>query len=1148
MIRMLPRKEPLQKALNLMKKEDQSAVANSNNNTATDASINATIGDEKIRQDNAGKNRTRQGSIFIGLDKEDDPRRFSMLWESFKARKSIIASGNNLALFEEPSEPFISSYLKGYTTPGPLEREKSKHAKAELGVMLGVYLPTIQHILGVTMFIRLFWMVGIAGIAQTCFLLLICCLCTFLTSVSLSAIATNGVVESGGAYFMISRNLGPEFGSAVGILFYLANTVATAMYLVGGVEILLLYIFPGLTIGGTEVHSDTGNFCSITSRTLYITNIMLAMQIKFPGLMGWMSHNLRFYSTILLLLEFAIVAMGISLFCVILSILACYAGGIEKTIAPSDAQHVCMLGDHLLQARVVLPDDVPLSDICDYCNSSMPGPLLNYFCPNGQCSEIFIQNELRCINAFPGFGSNAFIDNLGSNYVGKNEYLKGKSADRNVEVFQDVKTTFFVLLAIYFPAVTGILTGANMSGDLKNPNLSIPAGTIAAQLTTSFIYFSLALVFGATIDGAVLRDKYGQSLRGGMIVANLAWPTEWLLLTGSFLSTFGAALQCLCSAPRLLQSIAKDDVIPILKPFAKITSKNEPFKGLVITIIIAELAILMGAMDQIAAVVDFFFLMCYAFVNLICALHSLLGAPNWRPRFKFYHWSLALLGAGLCFFIMFSTHWDYAIVSCVLCLAIYKYVEWKGAKKEWGDGMRGLALTTAQYSLMKISEKDPHPKNFRPQLLLLLSMPWSKELVDMRYLNLINFASQLKASRGLTIVVAFIRGNPLLIDDRRKAEEVKARMEFDMNQIRLRGFAKTLVYGETQIGGSVSTLIQSVGMGGLRPNTLLLSWPVHITSSSAEAIDSDYHTFTDKLHAGVATDMCLVVAKDIVNFPVSAIRLVGTIDVYWIVQDGAAAASDGNFYSKVWRGCKLRVIAVAQEMDNNTKLQADLQKYVYQLRIDARIMVIELSDPKISKNAFERTLLMEERTRYMQEMYEIKGKLNKISPLVLAEMKQNDKLNGDDNDTESETKTRTDDKNGDDDNEELSMSSKEKVSSMKKTASSPEKMSSNHDEKRVTIAESKNEIVGGNDKDDRDKKFRMLDKKKVRKMHTAVRLNELILANSADSQLVLLNLPKPPVAREGLDDYMHYLEVLSDKIPRILFIRGTGKEVITTYS
>lgn len=61
---------------------------------------------------------------------------------------------------------------------------------------------------------------------------------------------------------------------------------------------------------------------------------------------------------------------------------------------------------------------------------------------------------------------------------------------------------------------------------------------------------------------------------------------------------------------------------------------------LVVTVIIAELAILLGAMDQIAAVVDFFFLMCYAFVNLICALHSLLGAPNWRPRFIYYHWSV----------------------------------------------------------------------------------------------------------------------------------------------------------------------------------------------------------------------------------------------------------------------------------------------------------------------------------------------------------------------------------------------------------------------------------------------------------------------------------------------------------------------------
>ncbi len=74
---------------------------------------------------------------------------------------------------------FLTPYISGYTTPGPAEREASQQAKkkANLGVMLGVYLPTIQHILGVTMFIRLAWCVGVAGVGQTFFMLSLCCLC-----------------------------------------------------------------------------------------------------------------------------------------------------------------------------------------------------------------------------------------------------------------------------------------------------------------------------------------------------------------------------------------------------------------------------------------------------------------------------------------------------------------------------------------------------------------------------------------------------------------------------------------------------------------------------------------------------------------------------------------------------------------------------------------------------------------------------------------------------------------------------------------------------------------------------------------------------------------------------------------------------------
>ncbi len=126
------------------------------------------------------------------------------------------------------------------TGPADGDPDAKPVEKANLGTLMGVYLPCIQNIFGVILFIRMTWIVGTAGAIEGFMVVFMACTVTMTTAISMAAIATNGVVPGGGSYFMISRSLGPEFGGAVGILFYLATTVAGAMYIIGAVEILMV--------------------------------------------------------------------------------------------------------------------------------------------------------------------------------------------------------------------------------------------------------------------------------------------------------------------------------------------------------------------------------------------------------------------------------------------------------------------------------------------------------------------------------------------------------------------------------------------------------------------------------------------------------------------------------------------------------------------------------------------------------------------------------------------------------------------------------------------------------------------------------------------------------------------------------------------
>uniref|UniRef100_A0A8C3CUM0 Solute carrier family 12 member 7 n=1 Tax=Cairina moschata TaxID=8855 RepID=A0A8C3CUM0_CAIMO len=971
-----------------------------------------------------------------------------------------LVRANPLSLFEEEmdSNPMVSSLLNklaNYTnlTQGVVEHEADEDTKRKevkvprMGTFIGVYLPCLQNILGVILFLRLTWIVGTAGVLESFIIVFMCCACTMLTAISMSAIATNGVVPAGGSYYMISRSLGPEFGGAVGLCFYLGTTFAGAMYILGTIEILLTYISPSAAIFKAEDGEETEA----------------------------MLNNMRVYGTCIIILMAVVVFVGVKyvnklalvfLACVILSIIAIYAGVIKTAFDPPD----------------------------------FPSQVLNY-CPDYTVTIAIV---------FP------LVDNLWSVYSEKGSIVEKKnqpsvSGSEDIKiggrpyVFTDIMTYFTMLVGIYFPSVTGIMAGSNRSGDLKDAQKSIPTGTILAISTTSFIYLSCIVLFGACIEGVILRDKFGEAVNGNLVVGTLAWPSPWVIVIGSFFSTCGAGLQSLTGAPRLLQAIARDGIVPFIQVFGHGKANGEPTWALLLTAGICEIGILIASLDSVAPILSMFFLMCYMFVNLACAVQTLLRTPNWRPRFKYYHWTLSFLGMSLCLALMFICSWYYALVAMLIAGCIYKYIEYRGAEKEWGDGIRGLSLNAARYALLRVEDGPPHTKNWRPQLLVLLNLD-CEQLV--KHPRLLSFTSQLKAGKGLTIVGSVLQGTYLdKCTETQKAEEnVKALMGVE----KTKGFCQIVVSPSFRDG--ISHLIQSAGLGGMKHNTVLMAWP---QSWKQTENHFSWKNFVDTVRETTAAQQALLVAKNIDLFPTNQERFTeGNIDVWWIVHDGGMLMLLPFLLRqhKVWRKCKMRIFTVAQMDDNSIQMKKDLQMFLYHLRLNAEVEVVEMFENDISAFTYEKTLMMEQRSQMLKQMQLSKNEREREAQLIH------------DRNTASHSTPAV----------------KASVA-----ASVPEKVQMTWTKEKFVAEKHKNKDTNVSGFKDI---FNMKNQSNVRRMHTAVKLNGVVLNKSQHAQLVLLNMPGPPKNRKGDENYMEFLEVLTEGLDRVLLVRGSGREVITIYS
>lgn len=1057
----------------------------------------------------------------------------------------------NLALFEEEMDtrPKVSSLLSrlaNYTnlTQGAKEHEeaeiiggKRKPSKSpQMGTFMGVYLPCLQNIFGVILFLRLTWVVGTAGVLQALFIVFTCCCCTLLTAISMSAIATNGVVPAGGSYFMISRSLGPEFGGAVGSCFYLGTTFAGSMYILGAIEILLMYIVPKAAIFVSTNPDDEA---------------------------AAMLNNMRVYGSIFLVLMSLLVFVGVkyvnklaSLFlaCVIISILSIYTGALVSAFSPPDFP-VCMLGNrsiskHVINdnrcAKTMLIQRAPAGNIStnDTMNSTetqtvppftveKATDLWKHFCNssdlNAVCNnEYFVQNNFTQIQGIPGLASGVITENIWSSYSSKGDVLERgphPSAHRPTVsnhysyVFADITTSFTLLIGIFFPSVTGIMAGSNRSGDLKDAQRSIPIGTILAILTTSLVYLSCVLLFGACIEGVVLRDKFGDSVKGNLVVGTLSWPSPWVIVIGSFFSTCGAGLQSLTGAPRLLQAIAKDNIIPFLRVFGHGKANGEPTWALLLTAVLAELGILIASLDLVAPILSMFFLMCYLFVNLACALQTLLRTPNWRPRFSYYHWTLSFLGMIICLALMFISSWYYAIVAMVIAGMIYKYIEYHGAEKEWGDGIRGLSLSAARFALLRLEEGPPHTKNWRPQLLVLLKLDEDAHVKSPR---LLTFACQLKAGKGLTIVGTVIPGNFLQTYGEALAAEQTLRHL--MEKERVKGFVQCIVAQKPREG--ISHMIQSSGLGGMRHNTVVMGWPQAWRQSEDP---QSWKTFINTVRVTTTAHLALLVPKNISLFPSNnEVFTEGYIDVWWIVHDGGMLMLLPFLLKqhKVWRKCSMRIFTVAQMEDNSIQMKKDLATFLYHLRIDAEVEVVEMHDSDISAYTYERTLMMEQRSQMLRQMRLSKSDREKEAQLVKdrnSMLRLTSIGSDDDDETDGAEKSA--------ENRRVHMTwTKEKALQM------------------ITNTQTNAASCCSTPEGFRDMLNIRPDHSNVRRMHTAVKLNEVIVNKSHDARLVLLNMPGPPRNPEGDENYMEFLEVLTEGLERVLLVRGGGSEVITIYS
>ncbi|XP_029945484.1 solute carrier family 12 member 1 [Salarias fasciatus] len=628
----------------------------------------------------------------------------------------------------------------------------SDKGSVKFGWIRGVMVRCMLNIWGVILFIRLSWVFGQTGWGLGIVVIALSCVVTTITGLSMSAICTNGVVRGGGAYYLISRSLGPEFGGSIGLIFAFANAVAVAMYVVGFAE------------------------------------TVVELLLEYDSIMVDPLNDIRIISCITV-----VVLLGISV------------AGMEWE---AKAQIVLLV---ILLAAIVNV----------FAGTFMPA------------------DDTRKSQGFFGYSAEIFLENFAPDFRGSE--------------------SFFSVFAIFFPAATGILAGANISGDLRDPQSAIPKGTLLAIVITGITYLAVALC----VSASVVRDATGNvtdaiispifcngsaaaacelgfdfsscaekpcayGLMNNFQVMSMVSAFDPLIIAGTFSATLSSALASLVSAPKVFQALCQDNIYKILHFFAKGYGKNnEPIRGYILTFIISVAFILIGDLNAIAPIISNFFLASYALINFSCFHASYAKSPGWRPAYKYYNMWLSLLGALLCCAVMFVINWWAALITYAIEILLYIYVTVKKPDVNWGSSTQAVTFVSAVGNALSLSGVEDHVKNFRPQMLVLTGSARARPA-------LLDLAQSFSKTFGLCITAE------VFVGARSEAlQEMNAAME--KNQLWLRKTKRKAFYAAVacdEFRDGADSLLQASGLGRMKPNTLMIGFKKNWRTAGTDSVQS----------------------------------------------------------------------------------------------------------------------------------------------------------------------------------------------------------------------------------------------------------------------------------------------------------------------